>query len=187
MNERRDTGHRDLGITLIALFKFLKAILLLAVAFGAVGLVRGGVPQASDRLLSIFSSGAERHAAEAVVSRITPMSPKRIGELGIVAFLYAVVFLVEGTGLWLRRRWAEYLTIVVTASLIPFEIYELVHGVTAPRVGTLVINVAVVVYLIVRLRVRARGDTADRRDRGRRASKEGLEDAMRSPNGSRGR
>ena len=154
MNEPRDGGHRDLGITLIALFKFLKAILLLAVAFGAVGLVRGGVPKASERILSIFSSGAERNAALAVVSRITPMSPKRIGELGIVAFLYAVVFVVEGTGLWLQRRWAEYLTVVVTASLIPFEIHELIQGVTVARVLTLVVNVAVVVYLIVRLRRR---------------------------------
>ena len=75
-------------------------------------------------------------------------------ELGIVAFLYAVVFLVEGTGLWLQRRWAEYLTIVVTASLIPFEIHELMQGVTVARVATLVVNVAVLVYLIVRLRRR---------------------------------
>lgn len=154
MSEPRDGGHRDLGIALIALFKFLKAVLLLAVAFGAVGLLRHGISQASERILAMFSSGAERHAALAVVSRITPMSPKRIGELGIVAFLYAVVFLVEGTGLWLQRRWAEYLTIVVTASLIPFEIHELMQGVTVARVATLVVNVAVLVYLIVRLRRR---------------------------------
>jgi uncharacterized membrane protein (DUF2068 family) len=164
MNEPRNAGHRDLGITLIALFKFLKAVLLLAVAFGAVGLVRAGVPQASNRLLSLFSSGAERQAAQAVVARITPMSTKRIDELGIVAFLYALVFLVEGTGLWLQRRWAEYLTIVVTASLIPFEIYELRRGVTAPRIVTLVVNVAVVVYLVVRVRVRSQKDTGNQRD-----------------------
>ncbi len=157
MNEPRDAGHRDLGITLIALFKFLKAVLLLAVACGAVGLMRGGVPHASERLLSIFSSGAERHGAQVVVSRITTMSPKRIGELGIVAFLYAVVFLVEGTGLWLQRRWAEYLTVVVTASLIPFEIHELMQGATVARTVTLVVNVAVVVYLVVRLWRRSRG------------------------------
>src|ERR1700759_59601 len=108
MNEPRDGSHRDLGITLIALFKFVKAVLLLAVAFGAVGLLRGGVPQASDRILAMFSSGAERHVALGVVSRLTSMSPKRIGEFGIVAFLYAIVFIVEGTGLWLQRRWAEY-------------------------------------------------------------------------------
>jgi uncharacterized membrane protein (DUF2068 family) len=162
MNQPRDSRHRDLGITVIALFKFLKAVLLLAVAFGAVGLLRGGVPQASERLLSIFSSGAERHAAQAVVSRIMPMSPKRIGELGIVAFLYALVFLVEGTGLWLQRRWAEYLTVVVTASLIPFEIYELTQGVTVARAVSLVVNVAVVIYLIVRLRRRSKnGEASD--------------------------
>jgi len=160
--EKGERRHRDLGITLIALFKFLKAILLIAVAFGAVGLLRGGVPQASDRLLSIFSSGGERQAAQAVIARIARLSPKRIGELGIVAFLYALVFLVEGVGLWLQRRWAEYLTIIVTASLIPFEIYELVHGVSVPRILTLVVNVAVVIYLIVRLRARSHGNAGER-------------------------
>jgi uncharacterized membrane protein (DUF2068 family) len=178
MNEPRDSGHRDLGITLIALFKFLKALLLLAVALGAIGLLRGGVPQASDHILEMFSSGAERNVALAVVGRITAMSPKRIGELGIVAFLYAVVFLVEGTGLWLQRRWAEYLTIIVTASLIPFEIYELMHGVTAARVATVVVNVAVVVYLIVRLRRRSKGKVRTDGSSHRAAHADGRDSAL---------
>jgi uncharacterized membrane protein (DUF2068 family) len=149
-------GHRDLGITLIALFKFVKAVLLFAIALGAVGLVRGGIPHTAEVLLSVFSSGTERRVTQAVVSRITNMRPTRVAALGVGAFLYGALFLVEGTGLWLQRPWAEYLTVVATASFIPFEIYELARRVTATRVVALVLNIAIVIYLIVRLRRRSR-------------------------------
>src|SRR5689334_1206699 len=52
--------------------------------------------------------------------------------------------MVEGVGLWRRRRWAEYLTVVATASFVAFEVYELVQYVTTVRVLALLVNVAVV-------------------------------------------
>jgi len=154
MDQADRSGHRDLGITLIAVFKFVKALLLFTIALGALGLVRGGVPHASERLLSMLSSGTERRVTQAALSRITSMGPTRIAALGVGAFLYAALFLVEGTGLWLQRRWAEYLTVVATASFIPFEIYEVARRVTATRIVALVVNLATLVYLIVRLRRR---------------------------------
>ena len=154
MDQADRSGHRDLGITLIAVFKFVKALLLFTIALGALGLVRGGVPHASERLLSMLSSGTERRVTQAALSRITSMGPTRIAALGVGAFLYAALFLVEGIGLWLQRRWAEYLTVVATASFIPFEIYEVARRVTATRIVALVVNLATLVYLIVRLRRR---------------------------------
>jgi uncharacterized membrane protein (DUF2068 family) len=80
------------------------------------------------------------------------LGPGELEALGIGAWLYAALFLVEGIGLWQERRWAEYLTIAATASLVPFEIYELVKEVSAPRVTALVLNVAIVAYLARLLR-----------------------------------
>ena len=108
MDQADRSGHRDLGITLIAVFKFVKALLLFTIGLGAVGLVRGGVPHVSERLLSMLSSGTERRVTQAALARITSMGPTRIAALGVGAFLYAALFLVEGTGLWLQRRWAEW-------------------------------------------------------------------------------
>jgi uncharacterized membrane protein (DUF2068 family) len=71
-----------------------------------------------------------------------------------VAFLYATLFIVEGVGLWMARRWAEYLTIIATSSFVPFEVYELFRHVTWPRTVTLVINLLVVAYLVVKVRRR---------------------------------
>jgi uncharacterized membrane protein (DUF2068 family) len=60
--------------------------------------------------------------------------------------------LTEGVGLLLRKRWAEYFTIITTAGLIPLELYELAKHVTAAKIAILIINIAIVVYLVVRVR-----------------------------------
>jgi len=56
-------------------------------------------------------------------------------------------------GLWLNKRWAEYLTFVATTALVPFEIYELTNGISIFKIIALVINVAVVTYLLLAKRL----------------------------------
>ncbi len=72
-------------------------------------------------------------------------------------FCYAAVLLTEGTGLLWRRRWAEYVTVLATASLIPVEVYEVVKHTTATRLVVLSLNGMVVWYLIRRVRRTAAG------------------------------
>jgi len=68
--------------------------------------------------------------------------------VGTVFLVYAIVEGVEAVGLWYARRWAEYLTFVVTASLLPLEVYELTHKVSVLKMITIAINLAVVAYLL---------------------------------------
>jgi uncharacterized membrane protein (DUF2068 family) len=68
--------------------------------------------------------------------------------VGGVLLLYGLVEGIEAVGLWLARRWAEYLTFIVTTSLLPLEIYELVNRATVFKVIAFVVNVVVVVYLL---------------------------------------
>jgi uncharacterized membrane protein (DUF2068 family) len=72
--------------------------------------------------------------------------------LSVGTFFYSALFLLEGTGLALAKRWAEYLTIVTTASLMPVELYELYARLTWPRGVVLVVNIVVVAYLVVELK-----------------------------------
>ena len=65
---------------------------------------------------------------------------------------YAAVFLVEGLGLLFRKRWAEWLTVVVTASFVPVEIYEMVARESLLKGLVIAVNVAAVAYLLWRLR-----------------------------------
>ncbi|MGZ4681510.1 MAG: DUF2127 domain-containing protein [Acidimicrobiales bacterium] len=75
----------------------------------------------------------------------------RSGELTVLlvtATIYAVVESTEAYGLWRERRWAEYLTVVATAGFLPFEIRELMVRVSVLRVGALVVNLVILVYLV---------------------------------------
>jgi uncharacterized membrane protein (DUF2068 family) len=71
--------------------------------------------------------------------------------LSIGTFVYAAIFLVEGAGLLLRKRWAEFLTVFVTASFIPLEIYEIVRKPSPLKGVGILVNVLIVAYLVVRL------------------------------------
>jgi uncharacterized membrane protein (DUF2068 family) len=75
-------------------------------------------------------------------------SSSHLHALGAVLLVYAVVEGVEAVGLWYAKRWAEYLTFLVTASLLPFEVYEIAHRASPLKIVALVINIAVVVYLL---------------------------------------
>jgi len=70
--------------------------------------------------------------------------------LALAAAVYCVLEGTEAIGLWHERRWAEYLTALATAGFLPFELDELSHRVTVLRVAALVVNVAVLVYLVWR-------------------------------------
>jgi uncharacterized membrane protein (DUF2068 family) len=139
-------------LRLIAAFKFFKAMVLAAAGLGALEMVQpifaGEVRAWAQDLAAVINNEA---VGQAVID-VTGLSAQRLHVLGIIAFLYVALFITEGTGLWLGRRWAEFLTVFATFSLIPFEIYELIRRVTLARAGTLAINIAVLVYLIYRLR-----------------------------------
>ena len=94
----------------------------------------------------------------AFAAEVTDLADAHLRALEIGTFFYALLHTVEGIGLILGYHWAEYLVIVATGSLIPFEIYEIVRKVTPISVGLFVVNVAIVIYLILTLR-------KDRRER----------------------
>lgn len=85
------------------------------------------------------------------------MHTKELKEISALGAGYAALFLTEGTGLLFRKRWAERLTIVATSSLMPLEVYELVKAFTGVRLLALLINAAVVLYLIYLVRQKENG------------------------------
>lgn len=139
------------GLLLIAIFKVAKAITLIAAGVGALRLLN---PAVASRVKE-WLTHVQLEPGRRIVAFLTRANERKIEALGVLAFGYALVFLVEGTGLVMRKRWAEWFTIVVTGSLLPFEIYELAKGFSAAKVVTIAINIAVVIYLVIRVRKRA--------------------------------
>ena len=139
-------------IRLIALFKLLKTILFIAVGIGAFKLLYGDAAAMLERWVTALGLDPGNQFIERALDKAAGLTPNKIKGVGVGSFIYAALFLTEGIGLWRYRKWAEWLTVIATSSLIPFEIYELARRLTLPRVGALVVNVAVVVYLVVQLR-----------------------------------
>jgi uncharacterized membrane protein (DUF2068 family) len=106
------------------------------------------------------------------LNKLFSLQSSTLTTVGIALLAYAAVEGIEAVGLWRQRRWAEYLTFLVTASLLPLEVYEMVHRLTPFKVIAFVINVAVVLYLLLAkrlfgLRGGAAADEAEReRDMG---------------------
>jgi uncharacterized membrane protein (DUF2068 family) len=152
MTRGREAGgaRRPRTLALIAVFRLLKALALVAIALGALRLLdRDVAADVRDWLESI--PFVARHAALlAATSKVAGTSHKHLAIAASVALAYAALFAVEGVGLWRQRVWAEYLTIVATTSFIPFEVYALTRSFTPVRLGALVVNVAIVGYLVVR-------------------------------------
>ncbi|MEO8878488.1 MAG: DUF2127 domain-containing protein [Polyangiaceae bacterium] len=148
----------SVGLRIIAIGKLFKVVTLLTVGILAIALASGGDPPEAFRhwieALQIDEKGRLIHAA---LSKISGVEPRKLAELGIGSFAYAALFAVEGIGLWLEKRWAEYLTIAITLSFIPLEIHEIAKHVTTPRIVMLVLNVAVLGYLLVRVRSEGSG------------------------------
>ena len=145
-------GRHDRGLELIAAFKLLKALLLILTGAGALSLLRPETAAEVREWLAELTVGRGQQLVERALTLLDVASPKRITELGIASIVYGLLFATEGVGLWMEKRWAEYLTIIATGSLIPFEVYELQRRVTVPRGLALVVNVAVLAYLIYRVR-----------------------------------
>jgi uncharacterized membrane protein (DUF2068 family) len=139
-------------LRLIGAFKLAKGLLILAVALGVLRLVHGDAAETLERWTTQLHVDPEgRHVGRAVHT-ILALDDRHLEALSAGMLVYAGLFVVEGVGLLLRRRWAEYFTVVVTASFVPLEIYEIVRHPTAIRLAALLVNLAIVWYLVAKLR-----------------------------------
>jgi uncharacterized membrane protein (DUF2068 family) len=142
-------------IRTIAVLKLFKVVLLSCLGFGAFRLLNPAVGQKLTHWVGSFAWSYNRGFVLSVPAKLTGLKPTQLKALGIGAFLYAILFAVEGVGLWFEKRWAEYLTVIATGSLLPLELYELCRRSTYSRGLTLLLNLAVFIYLIRVVRRRA--------------------------------
>jgi uncharacterized membrane protein (DUF2068 family) len=84
------------------------------------------------------------------------IDPHRLKEISLAIFAYAALDIIEGTGLVLKKVWAEYVTLILTASFLPWEVFEIIRHVTGVKIVLTLLNVAVVLYLIYHVQSRSR-------------------------------
>jgi uncharacterized membrane protein (DUF2068 family) len=132
----------------------LKACLLIAVGIGAIRLLHRDVAGTVMHWTQVLRVDPDNRFLHGMLTKVFRVTPKQLKELSVGTFIYAGLFATEGTGLLLRKRWAEYFTIVTTGGLIPLEIYELTKHFTVTKLVVTFINVLIVWFLVARVRAR---------------------------------
>ncbi len=147
--------HRIDGLRIIGLLKIGKAILLLATTYGLYRLLNPALVEQVQDWLNTLSDTFERRLLERALDWLDSLGSARLGNILLVTAIYTAVLLTEGIGLWLRKTWAEWVTVIATGSLIPFELYQLFfghHHRTWAVLGATALNIIILIYLVYRLR-----------------------------------
>jgi uncharacterized membrane protein (DUF2068 family) len=150
-------------LLLIAVYKLLYALLFLAIGLGAHRLLHKDIADQIDLLARHLRFNPESRLITFILEKASLINDPVLRRIGFFAYCYAAVTLIEGIGLYLEKAWGEFLTLAITASFLPFEIFEILRHITWIRVGLLTINILVFVYLLRLVLDRARRRAKSRR------------------------
>lgn len=135
-------------LLLIAIYKALQATLFAAVGVGALRLLHQDVGGVLDDLRAALHFSPESRLVNFILDEASLLNDPILRRIGAVAFSYAAVSLAEGIGLYLEKAWGEWLTLAITASFLPWEVFEIFKRLTWLRVSLLAINILVFLYLL---------------------------------------
>ena len=133
--DRMPAGNR--GLLLIAVFEVLKAVLFLVAAAGVFHMVKRDTQVEMIKLLHAFRISGDRAFIKSLLLRANVITDPTKRILSGVLLLYAVLHATEGIGLLLRKRWAEYITVIMTGIFIPYELFILIHHTAHSKAATI--------------------------------------------------
>ena len=159
-----DARKHNKWLATIAGYKFLQALVLGAVGFGALHFLHSemGVDDALADLMVAIKANPESHFINFLLYKASLVDEPMLRRIGAIAFSYAGLSCAEGIGLYLEKAWGEILTLIITASFLPWEIFELLQKLTWVRCALLIINLLVFLYLLKFVSTRHRGSASPR-------------------------
>jgi uncharacterized membrane protein (DUF2068 family) len=132
----------------IAAERALRGLLLVGVGIFLLVDRNADLGSLATRLARHIELDPDHGLVHRAIVRISATGHHQVALIGALALGYGLLEIVEGVGLWLRKRWAEWLTVVATSLLIPFEIYELVKRPSPLKAAGLVVNILILIYLV---------------------------------------
>jgi uncharacterized membrane protein (DUF2068 family) len=153
--------NRNRWLIAIGVLKLLKAVLFVSMGFGVINLLHKDIADVLLRAITALRFDPENRFVNMLLEKSALLNPHRLKEISFAIFLYAALDIIEGTGLVLEKVWAEYFTLILTGSFLPWEFYEIIRHVTVLKIVLTLLNLAVFVYLahVVNEKVRARQQT----------------------------
>lgn len=147
------SGH-DQWIIAIGVFKLLQALLFVLLGIGALRLLHKDLLDVTEHFILAMRFNPEGHFVALIFRNVARIDPHRLKQISAAIFGIAALDAIEGTGLVMEKAWAEFVTLILTASFLPLEFFEILRHVTWIKVALTVINVAVVLYLLFYVRMR---------------------------------
>jgi uncharacterized membrane protein (DUF2068 family) len=148
----RLTRWDDRILRLIAIYHLLKASFFVAIGLGVLHFVHQDLAQViNDDLIEPFKLSPDGKFLRNLLEWASTLTPHGLRLISYLFFCYGFIFAIEGIGLYLRKHWAEYMVVIVVASLLPFEIYEICLTLAWWKVLLLAGNIFIVAFLVRRL------------------------------------
>jgi uncharacterized membrane protein (DUF2068 family) len=136
------------GLHIVAIFEGAKGLLVLVAGFGLLSFVHKDVHEAAMQMVKHFNLNPASHYPRIFLDLTERVNDTRLWSMAIAAAIYSVVRMIEAVGLWKKKTWAEWFAVLTGGMYIPIELFEVARHVSWPKVTVLVINIAVVSYLL---------------------------------------
>jgi uncharacterized membrane protein (DUF2068 family) len=148
--------HHNQWLILIAAFKLAQALLFVVIGVGALKLLHQDIGDLLTAAAEHLRFNPESRLINFVLDKASLIDDRLLRRIGAAVFIYAGLDLIEGIGLYFEKVWAEYLTLAITSSFLPLEIFEVCRRLTLVRIGLLGVNALVFFYLLKVVIVRAK-------------------------------
>ena len=157
MQHRRTRQGHDRWLIIIGAFKILEGTFFVLLGLGVVRLLHRDVGDLLLRLALALRIDPESHFVNLLLDKVQLLTPHKMRLISAGIFLKAGLDYLEGIGLAMEKTWAEWFTIAITASFLPWEVFEIIRRFTWMKVGITLLNVLVLLYLlwVQQLRLRA--------------------------------
>ena len=144
--------ERDSGLFFIGLFKLAKAVFFLGVSLGALHFIHHSLPSTVERIIRELHFDPENRLVDLVMDEVGQITHHKLRLISMGTSLYAMLCTTEAYGLLRRRVWAEFVTLWLSVSFVPWELYEIMRRPTPWHFGILLVNLVIVAYLLWLLR-----------------------------------
>lgn len=137
--------HRWLEV--IGALKLLQGAFFVALGFGLLRMLHHDVYMFALQVVEALHLDPDRIAIAWLLNKVALLNIHRLKQLTALVFLYAALDFIEGTGLVLEKRWAEYFTLVLTVALLPLEALKLIYHPNRWTLLVLLANILIAIYL----------------------------------------
>lgn len=147
MGKVKRTEHSKGGLHVVAIFEATKGLLVLFAGFGLLTFIHKDLHLAAERIVRHLHINPARHYPRIFIDAANHLDDVHLWAMAFSALLYSMVRFVEAFGLWKQQQWAEWFALLTGGMYIPVELFEIMRGVTWPKVAVFIVNLCIVGYM----------------------------------------